>query len=188
MKAALLVVDADEVTLGRLAARGERAAEVAARLVEVARGHAVPVLHSRLRFRADGLDGGHWFRRDPALAAYAGTIVEPVPSLAARADELVMHRSFPSPFFGTSLSATLRGAAVDTVLLVGATTSGSIRAAALDALQHGFLPLVVDAAVTDTPDAHDAALRDVTRYADVVTPNRVLDLLTRRTPIPPRRS
>jgi nicotinamidase-related amidase len=59
---------------------------------------------------------------------------------------------------------------VDTVVLCGLSTSGCVRASALDALQHGFRPMVVEEACGDrAAGPHDAALFDLdAKYADVV--------------------
>ncbi|WP_116951818.1 isochorismatase family protein [Jiangella endophytica] len=182
---AVLVVDAATVVVDPLGAAGAAAVAGATVVVGAARQAGLLVVHSRLAFRADGLDGGHWFRRNPGLAVHAGSMPPPCPGLAPAASELVVTRSFPSAFFGTSLAATLRGAAVDCVVLVGATTSGGIRAAAIDALQNGFLPVVVADAVADaTTTAHEAALNDLSaQYAEVCSAALTTDLFQRVRPI-----
>jgi maleamate amidohydrolase len=60
---------------------------------------------------------------------------------------------------------------VDTVVIAGVSTSGCVRASALDALQHGFVPIVVaDACADRDPRPHDSNLFDLqAKYADVVT-------------------
>lgn len=181
---AVLVVDAATVVLDPLAAAGAAAVDAATSVVDAARAAGVLVLHSRLAFRADGLDGGHWFRRNAGLAVHAGDLPPSCPGLAPAGAELVVTRSYPSAFFGTSLAATLRGAAVDSVVLVGATTSGAVRIAAVDALQHGFLPVVVADAVADaTTTAHEGALHDLAaQYAEVCSAGRVTGLFQRVRP------
>lgn len=185
---AVLVVDAVEACFGAPGSVDEShvAALAAARSVVVAAREAgVPVIHSRLQFRADGLDGGHYFRHDPGLAVFAGTTSRPCPEVEPIPSELVVTRTYPSAFFGTSLAATLRGAAVDTVVVVGAATSGSIRLAAVDALQHGFVPVVVSDAVADASiAAHDEALLDLSaHYAELRTAAQVRSGLGETAPI-----
>jgi isochorismate hydrolase len=60
---------------------------------------------------------------------------------------------------------------IDTVLIAGVSTSGCVRATAVDACQHGFVPLVVREAVADRhPAPHEANLFDLqAKYAEVVT-------------------
>jgi maleamate amidohydrolase len=56
------------------------------------------------------------------------------------------------------------------VLLTGLTTSGCVRASCVDAMQHGFIPIVVRDACGDRhPAPHEANLFDMdAKYADVV--------------------
>ncbi|MGL1080512.1 isochorismatase family protein, partial [Vibrio parahaemolyticus] len=75
-----------------------------------------------------------------------------MPQVAPLPGEPVLVKQYASAFFGTSLASTLRAQGVDTVIVVGVSTSGCIRATAVDALQHGFIPLVVRDAVGDRAD------------------------------------
>ena len=69
--------------------------------------------------------------------------------------------------------------AVDSVLMAGVTTSGCVRASAVDALQHGFRSIVVRDAVGDRhPDPHEANLFDLqAKYSDLVTVEQVREYL-----------
>jgi len=178
---AVLVVDAVNEYLGTESDRAEGGAVVSAavRVISAARSTGVHVVHTRLRFRSDGIDGGHYFRRNPDLAAFAGRTAVAVAPLAETEDELFVPRTYPSPFFATSLSATLRGIEADIVILIGATTSEGIRAAAIDAMQHGFDAVVVADAVTDpSADQHARALAELAdRYADVVSSDDAVALI-----------
>jgi nicotinamidase-related amidase len=91
--------------------------------------------------------------------------------LERREDETVVVKKGASAFFGTNLSAILVSQGVDTVVLCGATTSGCVRATAVDLLQNGFPTLVPRECVGDRARApHDANLFDIqAKYADVVT-------------------
>ena len=77
-----------------------------------------------------------------------------------------------SAFFGTNLTAVLLSQGVDTVILCGATTSGCIRATAIDLLQYGWPTMVPRECVGDRAQApHEANLFDIqAKYADVVPP------------------
>ncbi|CAK7217396.1 hypothetical protein SBRCBS47491_003150 [Sporothrix bragantina] len=92
--------------------------------------------------------------------------VKPVPS------DLYHRKQYPSPFFGTNLASQLAALGIDTVVLGGFATSGSVRATALDAMQAGYRPMVVAEACGDGggKEAHWANLFDVgAKYSDVVS-------------------
>jgi nicotinamidase-related amidase len=82
-----------------------------------------------------------------------------------------------SAFFGTNLPAILVSQSVDSVILCGATTSGCVRATAIDLLQYGYPTLVPRECVGDRAQApHEANLFDIdAKYADVVPLDDVLD-------------
>ena len=153
----------------------------AARVLAAARQHGVPVVHTRVRYSAGGADGGVFFRKVPALRALVGDgpMGELMPQVAPTDDELVVVKQYASAFFGTSLASTLHARGVDTVVVVGVSTSGCIRATAVDAIQHGFVPLVVQDAVGDrAPEPHESNLRDLAaKYAEVVDEATAVDYL-----------
>jgi maleamate amidohydrolase len=93
------------------------------------------------------------------------------PRIAPAADEVLIEKIFPSAFFSSPLDSILSLEHVDTVVVTGMSTSGCVRATALDALQYGFRPVVVRDAVADRdPGAHAAALHDLEmKYADVIS-------------------
>lgn len=146
--------------------------ESAARVLAAAREAGVPVVHTRVEFAPDGRDGGMFVRKVPALRHLygGGPLAELMPEVAPVEGELVVVKQYASSFFGTSLASTLTAMRVDTVVLTGVSTSGCIRATAVDAIQHGFVPLVVEEAVGDrTAAVHDATLFDLrSKYAEVV--------------------
>ena len=130
-----------------------------------------------------GRDGGVFFRKVPALSCFEEGAR---PELAAFAEglepgpgETVVMKQYASAFFGTSLAPTLTALAVDTLLIAGVSTSGCVRASAVDACQHGFVPLVVREAVGDRHAApHEASLFDLqAKYAEVVSLAAALDYL-----------
>jgi nicotinamidase-related amidase len=144
----------------------------AARVLAAARGARVPVIHSRVEFARDGSDGGVFVRKVDALSDLfgGGPLSELMPEVQPVAGELVITKQYASAFFGTSLASTLVALGVDTVVIVGVSTSGCVRATGVDAVQHGFIPLVVRDAVGDrSRAAHDANLFDLqAKYAEVV--------------------
>ena len=150
------------------------ALDAAARVLAAARANDVPVLHTRVAFGPGGVDGGVFVRKVPALRHLfdgGGPLGELMPSVAPADDELVLVKQYASAFFGTTLASTLRSTGVDTVVLVGVSTSGCIRATAVDAIQHGYVPLVVRDAVGDrTPRTQESNLYDLqAKYAEVVS-------------------
>ena len=143
-----------------------------ARVLSAARASGVPVIHTRVQFAPDGSDGGVFVRKVRALEQLygGGPLSELMPEVAPVEGELVITKQYASAFFGTSLASTLVARGIDTVVLVGVSTSGCIRATGVDAVQHGFIPLVVRDAVGDrTSQTHDANLFDLqAKYAEVV--------------------
>jgi maleamate amidohydrolase len=144
----------------------------AARVLAAARAKGVPVIHTRVEYAEDGSDGGVFVRKVDALRHLygGGPMSELMPEVAPAEHELVITKQYASAFFGTSLASTLVAQGVDTVVLTGVSTSGCIRASGVDAVQHGFVPLVVREAVADrTPETHEANLFDLqAKYAEVV--------------------
>ena len=153
----------------------------AAAVLTAARAARIPVVYTQVRYAADGRDGGIFFRKVPALAVFAGDHEwgEVAPQIAPEPGETIVVKQYASAFFGTSLSSTLTALGVDTVIVMGYSTSGCVRASAVDALQFGFIPLVVRDAVGDRhPDPHNANLFDLAaKYADVWDSPRVVDYL-----------
>ena len=142
-------------------------------LLRWARERGLLVCHTRVEYRADGIDGGVFFRKVPALKVFCAgdPLAECVPELAPGPGEPVVTKQYASAFFGTSLASTLHAQGVDCVLLAGMSTSGCVRASTVDAMQHGFIPIVVSDACGDRhPQPHDANLFDLqAKYADVMT-------------------
>jgi maleamate amidohydrolase len=162
------------------ALRGARA------LLEGARQSGIPVLHTNVEYDPGGRNGGVFFRKVPALGCFERG---KRPDLAAFAEgleplpgETVITKQYASAFFGTALAPELTALGCDTVLIAGVSTSGCIRATALDCCQHGFIPLVVREAVGDrAPGPHEANLFDLqAKYAEVVTLESALAYLAGR--------
>ena len=99
--------------------------------------------------------------------------------LTPETGELVMVKQYASAFFGTSLASTLSALSVDTLILTGCSTSGCVRATAVDGMQHGLRVVVPKECVGDRhPGPHDAALFDIqSKYGDVVPKAVVMDYL-----------
>ena len=145
------------------------------------RERGLPVVWTGVRYRPDGSDGGHFYRKVPALELFAGD--GPMggfpDGLQPLEDEPVYIKQYPSAFFATSLDKWLHEQGIDTLFIGGFSTSGCVRASALDALQYGFVPLVVEDACADRDeDLHSQNLRDLAaKYAEVVPAASVPDIL-----------
>lgn len=149
----------------------------ASRVIGAARAAGVPVVHTQVRYAAGGADGGVFFQKVPALRHLVGDSPwgQPMSSTAPHGDEVVVVKQYASSFFGTSLASTLVAQGVDTVIVIGVSTSGCVRATAVDAIQHGFVPLVVaDACGDRSSEVHRANLGDLQdKYAEVVSTDAV---------------
>ena len=143
------------------------------RLLAAARKAGIPVLFTNVVYTPGGADGGIFYHKVPALKLFdrGSPLGAFPPSLQPREGELVISKQYASSFFGTHLSATLTAMGNDTLLITGLSTSGCVRATALDACQHGFLPFVVREACGDRhPGPHEANLFDLqAKYAEVIS-------------------
>jgi maleamate amidohydrolase len=154
------------------------------RLVEAARDADVKVIFTRVVYHPSGADGGLFFRKVPALKAFLPG--SPLglfhPDLSPADDDIVVTKQYASAFFGTSLASTLQAMRTDTVLITGFSTSGCVRATALDALQNGFVPIVVRDGCGDRDNRpHEANLFDLqSKYAEVVDEKEAIEILKRK--------
>jgi maleamate amidohydrolase len=151
-------------------------------LLAAARESAIPILYTTVGYDEGLADAGVWFRKQRALTTLMlGTPAVEVDSRVAPAPgEQIVLKKYASAFFGTDLASRLTSTGVDTLLITGATTSGCVRATAVDAVQLGYRPMVVREAVGDrSPAAHDQALFDLEqKYADVVALQETIDFVT----------
>lgn len=153
-------------------------------LLAAARRHGWPVAHSRIVYAADGSDDNVFSLKVPGMA----TLTEDhpnsaiVPELTPARGELVVRKTVPSAFFGTQLAPWLSQRAVQTLIVAGAVTSGCVRASVVDAMSHGFRPLVVSDCVGDRAiGPHDANLFDMQqKYAAVMTLDEALATIEQR--------
>lgn len=147
---------------------------VAAQLADAARAAGVPVVFTRVEYTTPE-DGGQFYHKVPALAAFdtGNPMGDFTSELAPRDGDMIVTKHYPSAFFGTDLAAQLHALGIDTLLVTGLSTSGCVRATTLDALCHGFVPLVVEDACGDRDRrVHDANIFDLkSKYAEIVSSN-----------------
>jgi maleamate amidohydrolase len=162
---------------------GDFASELNAtrQLQEAFRRAHLPIAYTTIGYAPDLHDGGLFVKKVPSLAILqrGSRLVEQDERLAPRPDERIIEKQYASAFFGTVLDGHLRSLGVDTVVMAGCTTSGCIRASAIDCLQYGFHTIVVREAVGDRAiGPHEANLFDIdAKYADVVSLWDALDYL-----------
>lgn len=150
-------------------------------LVAAARDAGRPVIFTRVLYQNGGIDGGLFYRKVPALKAFEeSSPLRHFPAgLRPLASDVVVTKQYASAFFATSLAATLVSNRIDSVVLAGFSTSGCVRATALDALQNGIAPFVAMSACADRHAAlHESNLFDLqSKYAEVVDTQAALDIL-----------
>lgn len=152
-------------------------------LLDIARKENVPIIFTTVSYEPGFKEGAHFIRKIPALKILsAGSEACEIDTRLDRDEEneTLIVKKFASAFFGTAISSVLSHQRIDTVIIVGCSTSGCIRATAVDALQHGYLVVIPEECVGDrSQSAHDASLSDIqTKYGDVVSLETVKNYLT----------
>lgn len=151
-------------------------------LLKIARQKKIPIFHTQVRYDpVNFADGGVWIKKAPVLRdlVEGNSFAEICDEVKPAAGEILITKNYASCFFGTSLAATLTALGVDTLIITGCTTSGCVRASAVDTVQHGFRPIVVRECVGDRhDDPHNANLFDINaKYGDVVGKAEVIEYL-----------
>lgn len=154
------------------------------RLLDACRERAIPIFYTKAMDEPSSVTRGSWGwkRTEDAMSATmadwrrANTIPEPIAPVPG---EVVIQKTKPSAFFGSSLASYLVGVGADTLIVTGTTTSGCVRATVIDAFSYNFRTIVVEDGVFDRGDApHRLNLFDMhAKYADVLTTDDVLAYL-----------
>jgi maleamate amidohydrolase len=151
-------------------------------LLAVAHERGFPVFLSTVRYEeADVRDAGIWRLKQKGSVDLAADSDghEFDERLDVHRSDSVILKKYASCFFGTDFVPRLTSRGIDTLIMTGCTTSGCIRATAVDSLQNGFRPMVVREGVGDRSQAaHDQSLFDLNaKYADVVSLEETLQYL-----------
>jgi nicotinamidase-related amidase len=152
-------------------------------LLDAAREQGVATVLVGSSYEPGKRDAGVWERKLSHDGMEDGTEGVEFDERLGRTDaDMTVWKKYPSCFFGTDLASRLTALRVDTVLLAGASTSGCIRASAVDACSSGFRTIVVREAVADrSPLPHIANLFDIeSKYGDVVELAEALEYLRTR--------
>lgn len=153
------------------------------RLLDAARAKELPIVYTSVSYGAgEKAVAKAFIDKIPILLTLAAgsPFTEIDPRLAPRPDEPVLNKLFASAFFGTPLQSLLAAHGCDSVIVTGASTSGCVRATAVDVLQNGYLLTIPREAVGDRdPAAHAQALYDIdAKYGNVVSLAEALVLIS----------
>ena len=150
---------------------------VTADLLETFRAAQLPIVYTTIAYEPGFEDGGVFVKKVPSLKILevGSKMVDVDNRIRPRPDEYVALKKYASAFFDTDVDAYLKARSVDTIIMTGCTTSGCIRASAIDSMQYGYLTVVVEEGVGDRAQGpHDANLFDIdAKYADVVSVDEV---------------
>ena len=127
------------------------AAEATVPLLDAFRIRGLPIVFTRIVYAEDGSDAGIWCEKAPRLRELTedNPASHVVHFLKPRDGEFIVRKTQPSAFFDTNLGSILRAKQVDAVAVVGATTSGCVRATVVDAINSNFRPTVISDCVGD---------------------------------------
>jgi maleamate amidohydrolase len=138
------------------------------------RAKALPVVWTYVAYLDSGEDAGVWGTRTNTPDSlqnikHGSERAQLDPRCAVAPSDIVMLKRMASPFFETNLWSLLTFHRIDTVIITGGSTSGCVRACAVDALSRGFRTVVVEECVADKHEIpHFANLSDIMlKYADV---------------------
>ena len=159
----------------------------------LARGKGLPVIWTHVAYREDGGDAGVWGTRTDTPDSlqnikYNSERYEFDDRLEIdHIRDAIYTKRMPSAFFETPLQSYLVWHKVDTVIITGGSTSGCVRATAVDSLSRGYRTIVPEECVADKHESyHFANLTDLQlKYADVVTVQEVIDYLNAYKPAHP---
>jgi nicotinamidase-related amidase len=149
----------------------------------LARRAGMPVIWTHVAYKPDAGDAGVWGTRTDTPDSLQNIKYESErhqfdPRVEIdHAVDLVFTKRMPSAFFETPLASYLVWHKVDTLVITGGSTSGCVRATAVDSLSHGYRTIVPEECVADKHESyHFANLTDMQlKYADVVAVSEVVD-------------
>jgi nicotinamidase-related amidase len=182
LRPAVLVVDFINAFTDPSSALGsdvDAAIGEANRLILAARRHGLTVYFSTIRYEeANCADAGLWLTKIAGLSVLSAGSDGSMPDrrLLIEPQDPVIVKKFASCFFGTDLLTRLFRDKIDTLVLSGCTTSGCVRASAVDACQYGIHAIVAREAVADRLEgAHRQSLIDIElKYGDVLPVEKIL--------------
>ncbi|MEC1525420.1 isochorismatase family protein [Neobacillus niacini] len=152
-------------------------------LISLARQENLPIIHTVVGYRQDKKDMGHWPLKVPTLSevTLGSKWVEIDEELEVKEEDIIIVKKMPSAFFNTDLTNILISNQIDTVIISGCTTSGCIRATAIDSFSYGFRTIIAEECVGDQGiEPHRANLFDIqNRYGDILKNNQIISHFTK---------
>jgi len=151
------------------------------RLIAAAREREIPIVYTGMDRRPDGFDQGAWnwksHRAGDASDIRGSLGNEIVAEVAPQPQDIYFVKDKPSAFHGTHLLDYLIYLGVDTVITTGTTTSGCVRASAVDATQYNYRSIVPEECVWDrSMISHKVNLLDIQmKYGDVKPTDAVIE-------------
>ncbi|NHM32480.1 isochorismatase family protein [Neobacillus terrae] len=152
-------------------------------LISLARQENLPIIYTVVGYRKDKKDMGLWPLKVSTLSevTLGSKWVEIDDELEVKEEDVVIVKKMPSAFFNTDLTNILISSQIDTVIIAGCTTSGCIRATAIDSFSYGFRTIIAEECVGDQGvEPHRANLFDIrNRYGDILSNSRIISHFTK---------
>lgn len=155
-----------------------KAARNIKKLVEAAREAKVPVLFTRNVQKNIAFDSfGTKADRDQSkyVEGHRGTFI--IDELTPQPGDLVLDKAYASIFYGTPVLSWLIKLGIDSLIIVGGSTSGCVRASTVDAVSRNFNVAVVEDCMYDRITiSHAAGLLDMwMKYCDVAFSEEIFE-------------
>jgi len=146
-----------------------------------------PVIWTFVSYHKSGDDAGVWGTRTNTEDSlqnikFGSERSELDDRLKIHEDDHIIDKRMPSVFFGTHIEMLLKHFEIDTLLITGGSTSGCVRATAVDSLSRSFRTIVIEECVADKHESyHYANLTDLSlKYADIETVDSVKNWLAQK--------
>lgn len=146
-------------------------------LISIVRNRDIPIIYTVVAYDENKMDIGLWPKKVPILSQIliGSKWAELDESLEVKKADTVIVKKMPSAFFNTNLTNILIRNQIDTIIITGCTTSGCIRATAIDSFSYGFRTIIAKDCVGDQNlESHSANLFDIhNRYGDILTNDEI---------------
>jgi maleamate amidohydrolase len=181
----VLVIDLQHLYTRGRASTGLEVVENGAELLRAARAGGVPIAFARMGYD-DAFNAGEdvWTMKCPGLveSRVGSEAADLDPLLERRPEEPLHTKRVPSALFDPDLRDHFLSLGVDTLICMGTSTSGCVRATVVDGMSHGFRMIVARECVADRSiPSEAAALFDIeTKYGDVLPLTTIFAEISRR--------
>lgn len=171
---AVLVIDMQEMIVGRNVPILEAMDDFRTAMGEIAWKHIEPMQKLLAEAREKGIPVCYT-RVIPRSFSAQDDATQIVAPIAPQEGDIIVEKNFASAFYGTSFLTDLVTRRIDTLIIIGNSTSGCVRATTVDAKQHGFQTILVEDCIFDRIEAsHKIGLLDMwMKYAELMTLEQV---------------